>query len=76
VRVIFAPGTNASLGSLMTPRSEVLAVWADTREEVVRMQKSIHPHRDLFTTVPPKGVALRLLICRFGLVVVFRIATA
>jgi hypothetical protein len=60
VRVTFAPGTNAPLGSLMTPRSDVFADWADTREAVDRMQKSNHPQRDRFTTAPPKGLAIRL----------------
>ena len=49
--VTVAPGTRAPVGSLTTPRSDVVAVWENAREAQVRMQHSIQPHRDRFTTV-------------------------
>src|SRR5665213_301531 len=54
VRLTLAPGTRAPLGSLTAPRRDVVAVWADAREKGQRMQMSTQPHRDLFTSVPPK----------------------
>src|SRR5436305_4705889 len=53
-RVILAAGTSAPLGSLMVPRSEVVAVWEKIGRDRERMQQSIHPHGDFFTSVPPK----------------------
>jgi hypothetical protein len=32
----------------------VVADWEKIREAVERMQRSTHPHSDLFTSVPPK----------------------
>src|SRR4051812_37442105 len=58
VRGILAPGTRAPAGSLMVPRSEVVATWEKIERDVERMQNSIHPQRDLFTSVPPKLLAI------------------
>src|SRR5579884_1399300 len=49
----------------MTPRRDVVAVWERTREAVERMQRSIHPHRDLFTSVPPKWAAASRVLQRY-----------
>jgi hypothetical protein len=38
---------------LITPRRDVIAVWDIKSEAEERMQRSIHPHRDRFTSVPP-----------------------
>jgi hypothetical protein len=52
--VTFAPGTSAPEGSLIVPRSEVVAIWLKQGATVERTQRSIHPDRDFFTAVPPK----------------------
>src|SRR3954470_10872275 len=52
--VTLAPGTSAPLGSLMVPRRDVVAVWEKRERDAERMQQSIHPHGDLFTSVPSK----------------------
>jgi hypothetical protein len=58
--LMVAPGTRAPPGSLIVPRSEVVAVWAKTRIAEERMQKSIPPQKERFTSVPPKKQILRL----------------
>jgi hypothetical protein len=38
----------------MVPRKDVVAVWEKSERDVERMQNSIHPLRESFTSVPPK----------------------
>src|ERR1700739_2976010 len=47
--VTLAPGTKAPDGSLIVPRSEVVASWLNRGVAVERIHRSIHPSRDFFT---------------------------
>ncbi len=49
VMVILAPGTRAPEGSLIVPRSDVVASWPKEGATAERIQRSIHPRRDFFT---------------------------
>src|SRR5580704_8421001 len=76
VRVTVAPGTNAPLGSLIVPRSDVVAIWPKARFTKEKAHRSTNPQSDRFTAVPPKvlhvktgcemyGCSLRHM-CRLG----------
>jgi hypothetical protein len=60
--VTLAPGTKAPDGSLIVPRSEVVAIWLSRGVAVERIQRSIHPSSDFFTAVPPKITYLVALL--------------
>ncbi len=65
----FAPGTSAPFGSLMMPRSEVLAFCATAKTAVERIPTSIHPFRECLTALPPEVAVcafLFLFLCRRG----------
>ena len=62
VSMMVAPATRAPEGSLITPRSEVVAFWARVRVAVERVQSNTQPQRDRFTAVPPKGLALMCVL--------------
>ena len=59
LNVTVAFGTSAPLGSLTVPRSEVVADWPKAKLHVKRMQKSIAPRWELFTSVPPERLQLQ-----------------
>jgi hypothetical protein len=46
---------------MITPRSDVVAVWLKARVKVERKHRNNHPAWDRFTAMPPK----RVLNCEF-----------
>jgi hypothetical protein len=58
--VTVALGTTAPLGSFTVPRSEVVADWPKAKLQVEKMQRSIIPNGNRFTSIPPKILVLRV----------------